>query len=114
PRRSGLPPSHPARSRRAATSPPRRRSRLHLRLTRRRKEDSAVAQAWSSLPPCCPSSPPDPKASLAVPSSSWPGLSRPSRLIGHCALPIESAGTSPAMTPTFHSSEYHHPPRTTP
>jgi hypothetical protein len=27
------------------------------------------------------------------------GLSRPSRSIGRCALPIEIAGTSPAMTP---------------
>src|SRR5215831_2760282 len=35
---------------------------------------------------------------VAIPLGSWPGSSRPSRQLPHCALLIEIAGTSPAMT----------------
>src|SRR5208282_6445110 len=38
------------------------------------------------------------RARSAHTEPSWPGLSRPSRLSGHRALPIEIAGSSPAMT----------------
>src|SRR5947209_852443 len=44
----------------------------------------------------------------AVPTWSWPGLSPAIPIIGHCAILIEIAGTSPAMTPPYKAKHWPH------